>query len=62
MQHVKRQEKYMQSTFQVNHDLGYSADHTHKHAKLMIPPKRDEKLFTASYTVVSMLGKIISSR
>ena len=52
----------MQSIFQVNHDFGHAPDHAREFSKLIITTKRDERLFTASYTIVNMLGKIICSR
>ena len=52
----------MQQSFQLHHDLGYAGDHTHKFSKRITCTNRPDKSFTALYTIISMLGKVASSR
>lgn len=62
LMYVQKKEGYMQSSFQLNHDHGYAGDHTHKYSKQIASTNRADKIFTASYTIVGMLGKVVSSR
>ena len=54
-------EPFMKNCFQFSHDNGASVDHTHKFSKLLKATNRNGNLFTASYTTLSFLGKIITS-
>ena len=60
--YVSQKESHMQQSFQLHHDLGYAGDHTHKFSKQITCTNRPDKIFTASCTIVSMLGKVASSR
>ena len=58
---MRLHELHMQKSFQFNHDKGASGYHTHEHSKLTKATDRSEKVFTASCTTLSLLGKIATS-
>ena len=60
--YIKQKEAHMQSSFQLRHDHGHAGDHTQKCSKQITSSNRPDKLHAASYTIVSMLGKVSSSR
>ena len=62
LKYVRERETYMQQSFQLHHDQGYAGDHTNKFSKQIASSNREDKIFTASYTIVSMLGQVVSSR
>ena len=62
LKYVTAQENYVQQSFQLHHDHSYAGDHAHKFSKQITSSNRADKLFTASYTVTSMLGQVVSSR
>jgi 3'-5' exonuclease len=51
-------EPYLQASFQLRYDKGNTADHTHKYAKVIKASGRKGHVFTASYTVASLLGLV----
>jgi hypothetical protein len=55
-------EAYMQKSFQSSVDNGESPDHTFKFANGLKLKNRPGKVFTASYTSVSLQGKVTLSR
>ena len=60
--YVSQKESYMQQNFQLHYDLGYASDYMYKVLKQITCRNRPDKIFTALYTVTSMLGKVASSR
>jgi hypothetical protein len=49
-------EAHHQASFQTHYDKGNTADHTHKYAKVIKASGRKGRVFTASYTMASLLG------
>ena len=58
MEYVKEREDCIQSIFQANNDFSHDPDHIHNFSNLITTPKRDEIIYTTSYSIASMLGKI----
>ena len=59
---ASEKESYMQHSFQLNINLIYAGDYAHKFSKKITCRNRSDKLITDLYTIVSMLGKVSSSR
>jgi hypothetical protein len=62
LRYMESHESYFQASFQLRYDEGNTADHTHKYANVIKASGRKGHIFTASYTIASLLGFINVAR